>query len=98
MEYRSIDFHIERKFNTDFFQPNSVINYPSADTPYTRCVEYKHFLNQKSEHTVYVKETTTDFSNLLPVLNDRNKELYAKYRNGRRRRRKYPFPRKISFL
>jgi len=81
LEYRSIDFHIERKMNTDFYQPNSVVNYPSSDTPYTRCVEYKHFLNQKSEHTVYVKETTTDIGEpYYPVLNDRNKELYEKYK------------------
>ena len=80
LEYRSIDFHIERKMNTEYYQPYSVVNYPSADIPYTRCVEYKHFLNQKSNHTVYVKETTTDKGEpYYPVLNDRNKELYAKY-------------------
>ena len=80
LEYRSIDFHIERKMNTESYQPYSVVNYPSADTPYTRCVEYKHFLNQKSDHTVYVKETTTDTGEpYYPVLNDKNKELYAKY-------------------
>ena len=80
LEYRSIDFHIERKMNTDFYQPYSVVNYPSADTPYTRCIEYKHFLNQQSDHTVYVKETTTDTGEpYYPVLNDKNKELYVKY-------------------
>jgi len=80
LEYRSIDFHIERKMNTDFYQPYSVVNYPGKDTPYTRCVEYKHFLKQKSEHTIYVKETTTDTGEpYYPVLNDKNIELYAKY-------------------
>ena len=80
LEYRSIDFHIEHKMNTEFYQPNSVVNYPSQDTPYTRCVEYKHFLNQQSNHTVLVKETTThDGEPYYPVLNDRNKELYQKY-------------------
>lgn len=80
LEYRSIDFHIEREMNTDCYQPYSVVNYPSADTPYTRCVEYKHFLKQESKHTVYVKETTTDIGEpYYPVLNDRNKELYEKY-------------------
>ena len=80
LEYRSIDFHIERKMNTEFYQPYSVVNYPGSDTPYTRCIEYKHFLKQKSDHTVYVKETTTDKGEpYYPVLNDRNKELYEKY-------------------
>ena len=80
LEYRSIDFHIERKMNTDFYQPFSVVNYPGSNTPYTRCIEYKHFLNQKSDHTVFVKETTTDVGEpYYPVLNDRNKDLYQKY-------------------
>jgi UDP-galactopyranose mutase len=80
LEYRSIDFHIERKMNTEFYQPYSVVNYPGKETPFTRCIEYKHFLNQKSDHTVYVKETTTDNGEpYYPVLNDRNKELYTKY-------------------
>lgn len=80
LEYRSINFHIERKMNTNFYQPNSVVNYPGKDTPYTRCVEYKHFLNQKSNHTIYVKETTTDNGEpYYPVLNDRNKQLYEQY-------------------
>ena len=80
LEYRSIDFHIERQMNTESYQPYSVVNYPSADTPYTRCVEYKYFLNQESDHTVYVKETTTDKGEpYYPVLNDKNKELYKKY-------------------
>jgi len=80
LEYRSIDFHIERKMNTKNYQPYSVVNYPGKETPYTRCVEYKHFLNQKSDHTVYVKETTTDNGEpYYPVLNDINKELYKKY-------------------
>ncbi len=80
LEYRSIDFHIERKMNTDFYQPYSVVNYPSPNTPYTRCIEYKHFLNQKSDHTIFVKETSTDTGEpYYPVLNDKNKELYSKY-------------------
>ena len=83
LEYRSIDFHIERKMNTEFYQPYSVVNYPGLDTPYTRCVEYKHFLKQESDHTIYVKETTTDKGEpYYPVLNDKNKELYEKYQKS----------------
>ena len=80
LEYRSIDFHIEHKMNTDYYQPNSVINYPDKNIDYTRCVEYKHFLNQKSNHTVIVKETTTNNGEpYYPVLNDKNKKLYEQY-------------------
>ena len=80
MEYRSIKFHIERLKNQGFHQPNSVVNYPGNDTPYTRCVEYKHFLNQKSEYTLCVKETTTDTGEpYYPVLNAKNIALYKRY-------------------
>ena len=80
LEYRSICFETKRLFNTHYYQPNSVVNYPSPDTPYTRCIEYKHFLNQQSEHTVIVKETSTDLGEpYYPVLNDKNTNLYKKY-------------------
>ena len=66
--------------NTERYQPNSVVNYPDNNTPYTRCVEYKHFLNQQSKHTVLVKETTTnDGEPYYPVLNDRNKVVRRTY-------------------
>ena len=67
--------------NVPYYQPNSVVNYPEPNIEYTRCVEYKHFLNQTSDHTVIVKETTTDTGEpYYPVLNERNKKLYDKYK------------------
>ena len=82
LEYRSINFEIKHLMDTPYYQPNSVINYPQLNEKYTRCVEYKHFLNQKSDHTVIVKETTTDNGDpYYPVLNDKNKKLYDKYQN-----------------
>ena len=60
--------------------PNSVVNYPDPATPYTRCVEYKHFLNQKSPWTIYAKETTTDVGEpYYPVPTQRNRDVYAAY-------------------
>lgn len=80
LEYRSIEFQIER-YNTKYFQPNSVINYPEPNVPFTRIVEYKHFLNQTSEKTVIVKEVTTDKGEpFYPVPNNKNLELYNKYK------------------
>ena len=80
LEYRSICFEISRIYNTPYYQPNSVVNYPEINTPYTRCVEYKHFLNQQSKHTVIVKETSTDKGEpYYPVLNEKNLNLYQKY-------------------
>lgn len=81
LEYRSIDFHVERHFNTNYYQPNSVVNYPEPDVPFTRIVEYKHFLNQQSDHTVIVKEVSTDNGEpYYPVPNDKNLKLYEKYK------------------
>ena len=81
LEYRSINFIIERYKNTNYYQSNSVINYPSIDIDYTRIVEYKHFLNQKSPHTTIVKEISTDKGDpYYPVLNQKNLTLYNKYK------------------
>lgn len=81
LEYRTINFHIEKYFNMNYYQSNSVVNYPESNINYTRCVEYKHFLNQKSLHTVVVKETTCDNGEpFYPVPNKKNSDLYDKYK------------------
>lgn len=80
LEYRSIDFNIEHHLNCSYYQPNSVVNYPEKEYPYTRIVEYKHFLNQPSKHSIIISETTNDTGDpYYPVLNDKNKQLYQKY-------------------
>ncbi len=81
LEYRSIHFDIEYIKNTNYYQTNSVVNYPEPNVPFTRIVEYKHFLNQKSPHTTIVREFTTDKGEpYYPVLNEKNLELYEKYK------------------
>jgi UDP-galactopyranose mutase len=80
LEYRSINFEWSWLKTSGYAQPNSVVNYPSASNPYTRCVEYKHFLHQPSEWTILSKDTTTDVGEpYYPVPTERNRELYAKY-------------------
>ena len=65
----------------NYYQKNSVINFPSMDVLYTRIVEYKHFLNQKSNDTIIVFETTTDKGEpYYPVPNKKNMELYEEYK------------------
>jgi len=83
LEYRSIEFVKENYRNVEFYQSNSVINYPQIKEGemFTRIVEYKHFLNQKSPHTTIVKEFTTDIGDpYYPVLNEKNIKLYEKYK------------------
>jgi len=81
LEYRSIEFIEERYKNMNFYQTNSVVNYPELNIPFTRIVEYKHFLNQKSPHTTIVKEITKDSGEpYYPVPNKKNLSLYEKYK------------------
>jgi UDP-galactopyranose mutase len=82
LEYRSIKFKTEHLKMAGYYQPNSVVNFPSADVSITRTVEYKHFLGQKSEYTTIVSETTTDHGDpYYPVPNPRNQETYKLYQN-----------------
>lgn len=80
LEYRSINF-VSETIETEFFQENSVVNYPGTEVDYTRIIEYKHFGNQKSEKTTVVKEFTIDEGEpYYPVPNPRNQEIYAQYK------------------
>ena len=83
LEYRSINF-VKETHDVELFQENSVINYPGPEVDFTRIVEYKHLLNQKSEppcKTTIVKEySIADGEPYYPVPNDKNKALYEKYK------------------
>lgn len=81
LEYRSIDFDIQKIENMNFYQPNSVVNYPGLEYNFTRIVEYKHFLNQKSKDTIIVFERSNkEGEPYYPVPSKKNLELYEKYR------------------
>ncbi|GEP52219.1 UDP-galactopyranose mutase [Flavobacterium noncentrifugens] len=80
LEYRSINF-VSETHETEFFQENSVVNYPGTEVDFTRIIEYKHFGNQKSDKTTVVKEFTIDEGEpYYPVPNPRNQEIYALYK------------------
>jgi UDP-galactopyranose mutase len=80
LEYRSIEFQTRHLEMSGYFQTNSVVNHPSPESNVTRIIEYKHFLNQKSDFTTVVSETTTDCGEpYYPVPNPRNQDLYRKY-------------------
>src|SRR5690625_3072311 len=79
LEYRSIRFEMET-LDQEYFQNNSVINYPGPEVDFTRIVEYKHFGNQTSEKTTIVREYSTDEGEpYYPVLNEKNLRLYGLY-------------------
>lgn len=80
LEYRSINFVTEH-LDQEFFQENSVVNYPGEEVDFTRIVEYKHFGNQKSATTTIVKEFTVDSGEpYYPVPNEKNQLIYEKYK------------------
>lgn len=81
LEYRSINF-VSETIDAEFFQENSVINYPGTEVDFTRIIEYKHFGNQNSDKTTIVKEFTVDEGEpYYPVPNPRNQEIYARYKD-----------------
>jgi UDP-galactopyranose mutase len=80
LEYRSINFVVET-VDMEYFQENSVVNYPGTEVDYTRIIEYKHFGNQKSDKTTIVKEyTVADGDPYYPVPNEKNQRIYEKYK------------------
>ncbi len=88
LEYRSIRFELETH-DVEYFQENSVINYPSPeDGDFTRIVEYKHMTGQKHPKTTISREFTVEITDpavqepYYPVLNPRNREIYAKYKTA----------------
>lgn len=79
LEYRSLQFDF-RTYNKEFFQNNSVINYPN-DYDFTRIVEYKHITGQKHPKTTVSREYPTDKGDpYYPVLTRKNRLIYKKYK------------------
>lgn len=83
LEYRSLKFETE-KLETENYQGVAVVNYTSHDEKFTRIIEHKHFEFGKQPVTYITKEYPKQWEKgdepYYPVNNDRNNELYAKYR------------------
>lgn len=84
LEYRSLKFETE-VLDEKNHQGVAVVNYTDRETPYTRIIEHKHFEFGTQEKTVITKEYPTDWEEGMepyyPVNDDKNQELYQKYRN-----------------
>lgn len=82
LEYRSLRFEEER-IDCANYQGVAVINYTSADVPYTRVTEHKHFMKIQSEGTVISREYPQDWTvgkePYYPVNDEKNGRLYEKY-------------------
>lgn len=85
LEYRSIRF-VSETIDQEYYQENSVVNYPGTEVDFTRIIEYKHFGNQKSDKTTIVKEYTIDGGEpYYPILNERNRCIYERYNQEARK-------------
>ena len=83
LEYRSLRFETEI-LNEENYQGNAVVNYTEREIPYTRIIEHKHFEYGQQEKTVITREYPSEWKEgdepYYPVNNERNNELYLKYK------------------
>ena len=89
LQYRTVSFETEILEGVANYQGNAVINYTDAETPYTRIIEHKHFemfgeeLTESPDTVIsreYSKEWQPGDEPYYPVNDDKNSELYAKYK------------------
>ena len=84
LEWRSLKFEHEELSIPDY-QGNVAFNFSSADTPYTRIIEHKHFEFGKQDHTVITREYPQEWNRTrekyYPVNDLRNNELCKRYKN-----------------
>lgn len=89
LEYRSIRFETEL-LDIPNYQGNAAVNYTDRETPWTRIIEHKWFEFGKDEHgndlpkTVISREYSSEWKlgdePYYPVNDEKNGELYRKYR------------------
>lgn len=88
LEYRSLRFETEI-LDRENYQGNAVVNYTEYEIPYTRIIEHKHFEfgcqnGAVNPRTVITKEYPIDWKRgdepYYPMNDERNNELYAKYK------------------
>lgn len=83
LEYRTVRFETE-VLDCDNYQGNAVVNYTDREVHYTRIIEHKHFEFGKQEKTIISREYSTEWEPGMepyyPVNNERNNDLFEKYK------------------
>ena len=90
LQYRSVRFET-KILDTDNYQGNAVVNYTDRETPYTRIIEHKWFEFGKDKYgkavpkTVISREYSSEWKPgdepYYPVNDERNNDLYLKYKS-----------------
>ena len=83
LDFRSLRFEHKTVEGIKDFQGNAVVNYTSAEEPYTRCIEHKHFEFGQQPDTVityeYSQKWVRGAAPYYPINNSRNNALYEQY-------------------
>ena len=83
LEYRSLSFGNE-VLDMPNYQGNAVVNYTESEVPYTRIIEHKHFEYGTQDKTVITREYSKEYQEgdepYYPINDQRNNELYSKYK------------------
>ncbi len=83
LDYRSLRFETQLLDIPDY-QGNAVVNHTSADVPYTRIVEHKHFERGDQPRTIITREYPAEWTKgaepYYPVNDERNSALYERYK------------------
>ena len=83
LEYRSLRFETE-VLDIENYQGNAVVNYTEFEVPYTRIIEHKHFEYGNQPKTIITKEYPDSWNRdkeaYYPINNEKNNELYNKYK------------------
>ena len=82
LPYRSLNIDF-REYDREYFQSWPQINYP-CNHDFTRVIEYKYYLQEKSSQTIVSYEYPQDYivwenEPYYPIINDDNLGLYNKY-------------------
>lgn len=89
LEYRTVRFETEVRDEPNY-QGNAVVNYTSAEVPYTRIIEHKHFEKfgnavYENPKTVISREYSTEWLEgmepFYPINDERNQEIYLRYKS-----------------
>ena len=83
LEYRSVRFETE-ELEEENYQGNAVVNYTDREVPYTRIIEHKHFEFGTQPTTIISREYSAEWKPGMepyyPVNDEKNNELFARYR------------------
>ena len=83
LAYRSVRFETER-LEEENYQGNAVVNYTSAQIPYTRIIEHKHFEFGTQDFTIISREYSSEWEPgvepYYPINDEKNLALYQKYK------------------